>query len=175
MRTRAQARRGLVIYLGSVVVMSAALEGWIIGHGGLGGPARWLVLPLMYVPLISSVIARVIGREGIRDVSFRWGGRAGTTASLAAWLLPVLVGFLAYGVAWGTGLAPFAAPAGGELATIGNPVLRFLAMIPLALTVGTLMSCVTAFGEEVGWRGYLVPRLVREIPGHTNKVPLETM
>lgn len=165
MRTRAQARRGLAIYLGAVVVMSAALEGWIITHGGLAGPARWLILPLMYVPLVSSVIARLIGREGFRDVSFRWGGRTGTRASLAAWLLPVLVGFLAYGVAWGTGLAPFTAPAGGSLAHIGNPVLRFLALIPVALTTGTVMSCLTAFGEEVGWRGYLVPRLVEaEVP-----------
>lgn len=165
MQTRAQARRGVTIYLGCVLIMSAALEGWIIAHGGLGGPSGWLVLPLMYVPLVSSVIARLVGREGLRDVSFRWGGRPGTRASLAAWLLPVGVGFLAYGVAWGTGLAPFAAPASGALAGIGNPVLRFLALIPVALTVGTLMSCLSAFGEEVGWRGYLVPRLVEaEVP-----------
>src|SRR5262252_3448518 len=71
MRTRAEARRGLAIYLTVLVILSALLEGWIITHGGLEGPAGYLVLPLMYVPLVSSVVARLVGREGFRDVSFR--------------------------------------------------------------------------------------------------------
>jgi membrane protease YdiL (CAAX protease family) len=160
MRSPAEARRGLVIYLTLLVVASAALEWWIISHGGLTGPAGRLVIVLMYVPAISSIVARLVGREGFRDVSFRWGGRTGTRASLAAWLLPVVVGAVAYGIAWSTGLAGFAVPSEGMVAGISNPWLRFLLMFPVALTVGTALSGISAFGEELGWRGYLVPRLV---------------
>lgn len=160
MATREQARRGLTIYFTVVIIVSGALEWWIITHGGLNGPARSLVFPLMYTPALACVIARLVGREGFGDVSFKWGGSAGTRASLAAWLLPVVVGFIAYGIAWATGLAEFHPPEQGQLAGIANPVTRFLAMIPLALTVGTLFSCISAFGEELGWRGYMVPRLV---------------
>ena len=160
MRTPEQARRGLVTYFIVLVVASAALEGWIIAHGGLTGPAVWLVFPLMYVPTVASIVARLVGREGFGDISVRWGGAAGTRAALTAWLLPVGVGLVAYGAAWVTGRATFGAPEGGMLPGIADPVARFAASLPLALTIGTLQSCISAFGEEVGWRGYMVPRLV---------------
>ena len=161
MRTPGQARSGLRIYLGVLVVLSAILEGTIIRMGGLtNSTGGALVLVLMYVPALSSVVARLVGREGFEDVSFGWGGRTGSRAALTAWLLPVAIALPVYGIAWSTGLVPFAAPHGGTLAGIGDPMLRLLALIPVALTVGTLFSCLSAFGEEVGWRGYLVPRLV---------------
>ena len=37
---------------------------------------------------------------------------------------------------------------------------RFLAGLLLAATVSTVLSCVSAAGEEIGWRGYVLTRLI---------------
>lgn len=152
----AQARRGLTIYFAVVVIVSAALEGWIITHGGLMANGARLVFPLMWTPAIASIIARLALREGFGDVSFRFGGRDGGRAILAAWLFPLVVGLLAYGVAWTTGLAHFEPPS----LSPENPVARFAVRLAQILTIGTVMSALSAAGEEIGWRGYMVPRLV---------------
>ncbi len=122
-----------MIYFAVLIAASAALETTIIRRGGLSAPgAGPLIYALMYVPTLASIIARLIGREGFRDISFAWGGRTGTRAALAAWLLPVAIAIPAYGIAWGTGLVAFAAPASGMLSGITNPIVRLAALLPVA-------------------------------------------
>jgi hypothetical protein len=64
-------------------------------------------------------------------------------------LLPVVIGFVAFGTAWATGLATFAGPLG-----------TFFTTLLVAGTVGTVGGAVSAAGEEIGWRGYMLTRLI---------------
>ena len=41
-----------------------------------------------------------------------------------------------------------------------SPLTRFLFFLAGSLTIGTLFGCLTATGEEIGWRGYMLTRLV---------------
>jgi membrane protease YdiL (CAAX protease family) len=69
-------------------------------------------------------------------------------------LLPVIVGLAMFGSAWVTGMAPF----NTDKATT---ILAF-SFIPVFLA-GILFNCFAAFGEELGWRGFLVPELSRSM------------
>lgn len=78
-----------------------------------------------------------------------------------AWVYPIFVGLVAYGVAWATHLAQFQAPLSPRSHLYVNSVkLNLLASLLASATLGTVLSCLTAFGEEVGWRGYMPTRLV---------------
>jgi membrane protease YdiL (CAAX protease family) len=166
----AKARQGLAIYFSVLVVTSGIFE-WLIVRGGdsmLNQPT--LVLALMWMPAFSSAVARLALREGIRDVSFRFGGKVGLRSIGFAVLMPLIVGTVAYGIAWATGLVGFSAitaspeelamgPAAARLAAL-EPLSRFLASVALGATIFTVYGCLWAAGEEIGWRGYMLTRLI---------------
>jgi membrane protease YdiL (CAAX protease family) len=82
-------------------------------------------------------------------------------------IFPIVIGFAVYGVAWTTGLATFTPqPAGLADHLAGtSPVAVFGVMLAVAATLGTIMGILTAAGEEIGWRGYMLTRLIdAELP-----------
>jgi membrane protease YdiL (CAAX protease family) len=137
-----RARRGLAIYFAIVVALSAVIQAVIISRPGLDG----LIAGLMLVPSIASVVARLALKEGFSDVSFRFGGRRGKKAIVQALIFPLLIGLLAYGTAWTTGLAYFDPPPLGALVAV--------------FAGGLVVSVVVVSGEEIGWRGYMLTRLI---------------
>jgi membrane protease YdiL (CAAX protease family) len=159
-RNVGEARRGLVIYFLLVAIGSAFFEWRILRSGEHVGANVQLVFALMWTPGIASIIARLVLREGFADVSFRWGGHAGTRASLLAWAFPLIVGFVAYGIAWTTGLAQFQSTRiAVRFPALPVPV-GFLISLAFSATVGALVGCLSAAGEEIGWRGYMLTRLI---------------
>jgi membrane protease YdiL (CAAX protease family) len=151
--THRQARRGLAIYFAVAILLSAPIQAVIIAadlDGGRNGLVRWLSLiaALMFVPTTASVVARLTLKEDFSDVSFRFGGRRGRNAILQALVLPALIGFVAYGIAWTTGLIGFGMPPTG----LGGWVATIAALLVLNL--------VLVSGEEIGWRGYMLTRLI---------------
>src|SRR4029077_11880977 len=80
-----------------------------------------------------------------------------------AYLIPVAYAAVAYGATWALGLGRVPDPACVARAaarfpsgTPGAAVGKFLA---IQATLGVLISCLTGLGEEIGWRGFLVPGL----------------
>jgi len=164
MESRAKARRGLALFFVMLIAGSTYFEHKILVLGGAIEHRLGLIYALMWWVAVSSVIARLILRESPRDISFRWGGWAGTRAILAATALPLVVGFIAYGIAWSSGLAHFTGPQLTRdvlgMHFSGTPAAQFFKFLLVMLTAGGLWSCKSAAGEEIGWRGYMLTRLV---------------
>ena len=157
--TRRRARRGLAVYFAVLVPLSAVFEALVI----ITGDFSW-IWALMWTPAAASVVARLILREGFADASFRLGGRRGWKALGLALVFPIVLGLIAYGIAWTTGLVQFsprpiglAAP---YVADTTSPAVVFVVNLAVAATIVTLLSARTAAGEEFGWRGYMLTRLI---------------
>ena len=151
---RNQARRGLLLYFAVLLPLSALLDGLIIHTHNL----VW-ALVLMWLPTLASLVARLTLRESFADVSFRLGGRRGWYSLGFALSFPVLVGLVAYGAAWASGLAQFVGPTQALGRTV-PPLLGFAITLLLAGTIDLLFNVPLAAGEEIGWRGYMLTRLI---------------
>ena len=155
---RLGARRGLAIYFAVLVPLTGVFQALVIS-----GKSAF-VLALMWTPTAASVLARMLLREGFTDVSFRVGGTRGAKAIVMAVIFPIVLGLIAYGAAWATGLVQFRpepirliAP---YLSRDTSPVFVFVANVITAATVITVFSARSAAGEEIGWRGYMLTRLM---------------
>jgi membrane protease YdiL (CAAX protease family) len=155
---RACARRGLAVYFAVLVPLSALFEALMIG-----GRLSWY-WALMWSPPPASAAARLLLREGFGDVSFRLGRGRGAKAIGAAVIFPAVVGAIAYGSAWAAALVPFHPEPLGLVAAYvsgsASPLLVFAINVAAAATVVTLFGIRTAAGEEIGWRGYMLTRLI---------------
>jgi len=116
----------------------------------------------MWAPALAAFACCAIYRIPLSFLGFHWpGGRA------MAWgyLLPVAYATTAYFLVWVTGLAPadFAgfARASQKSLQIGAGAGELNAI--LIMTFGVLQSAVSATGEEIGWRGFLVPVLAQRL------------
>jgi len=101
------------------------------------------VLMLMWCPGVSALITRMIFQRNVRGEG--WGLRQPRWA-LLAYTLPIAYALVAYGTVWLTGYGAF------DASRFHTPVLRFILL-------GSVMSLISALGEELGWRGFLVPKL----------------
>jgi uncharacterized protein len=154
----------IATFLVLATVLSGLFEYIIVVDGRVGSGQGMYVFAVMWAPGIAALLACRMRRIPFAELGLHWPTRRWV---LAGWLLPLGYALVAYAVVWAIGYGSFGNPAfidgmSKEFAVDGLPEPLAIAWyVVLAGTFGVLKSCANALGEEIGWRGFLVPRLVR--------------
>ena len=122
------------------------------------GKLRMLpTLGLMWCPGVAALIVRLVSQRDLRGTGWGWGK---TRWQAVSYLLPAALALVVYGIVWLTGIGGFNAT-GLALPRDAGIQIPLPLMVALLVTVGFVQSVVFALGEEIGWRGVLVPELFR--------------
>lgn len=135
----------------ALIIVSGHVDG---GHGRYGTGLDWC--PAAAALLTCTLLRIDIGTIGWRWRPWRW--------QILAYATPLLFCLIGYVAVWATGLGGF--PNGETVdslkAALGIPSLSTSQVIVLwtfLLLFTGASSMATALGEEIGWRGFLSPRL----------------
>jgi uncharacterized protein len=120
-------------------------------------------LGIMWCPGLAAIVTQLIFNRSLRGMGWKLGqGRY----LLASYLLPLAYVAMAYLLIWLTGfgkfdpaaLEKFISEANGPSSTPFGVVGTYFVYM---LTLGFLVNCFAVLGEEIGWRGLLVPELAK--------------
>jgi len=158
-----RAKIGLQLFLSILIITSIILNVVVIITKSMP-----LIVVYMFTPAFSSILTRIILKEGFKDVSFSLGNLKIWKGIGFALLIPMIICGITYSIAWFSGLARFQPPQGGMLEPIYNilgfqylPIpLSFIFIVVLSGVLGSLLNLIPVMGEEMGWRGYMLTRLI---------------
>lgn len=123
-------------------------------------------LVIMSSPALAAFVASALTGRSLKEIGWhvtpiRWLG--------IGWLLPILYAIPAYVLVWVTGLGGVPSPTFLERArlTLNMPSspdgLVIMAAFFYITIINLLPSLILSLGEEIGWRGFLVPELTQWI------------
>ena len=172
-------KKRIVIYVALAYGLAWAL--WfavvypMVNGGGLGTSVQLAIAAGMFAPAIAAALTRLITKEGFKDAWIKPRAFKKTWRYyVLAWFGPlvlVLAGAVLYFLINPADFDPSmgyviqttheqAEAMGVELA-IDDETIRLSQYASLAtLVIAPAINAVTCFGEEWGWRGYLLPHLL---------------
>jgi uncharacterized protein len=157
-------RSAIPLYLLFTGTISSLFYFLIIKSAGTNAAGGAYTTGLMWCPAIGALFTCNYLRRPLGTLGWHWGR---TRYQVLSYLIPLGYSTVTYSIGWLTGIATINPLQSAEaytrffgLGTLSRPSGIALHLLVVA-TIGVIQNCATTLGEEIGWRGFLVPELAK--------------
>jgi uncharacterized protein len=148
-------RAKIAAFLALTVAFSAIWFLLIVGHFGI--PHSVLATGAMWSPGLAAICVRLWFQRNLEGTGWSLPAAAWWAIGLA---LPLTYGLLIHLLAWAAGAGPLPDKWFGQI-PYGVNAGTASAALALLLTIGVIDRFIRALGEEIGWRGLLLPEMIK--------------
>jgi uncharacterized protein len=154
-------RTQVTMYLAFVFLFSSVFYFLMLRAHSLSGGGGLYVTGIMWCPALAAFATLCLNGRNFSDLGWKWPARKYAAMS---WYVPLMYAGIAYAIVWISGLGGFPNHQfmEGLVARMGlrvSPAASAVLYVLLAASFGLVGSLSRALGEEIGWRGFLVPEL----------------
>jgi membrane protease YdiL (CAAX protease family) len=147
------------------MLFSGVFGAFVLRAGQMAAGNLLYVTGAMWSPALAAFATKGIFGESIRELPWKWGN------ARYAWLgyvIPILYTVPVYLIVWLSGLGAFnVAFLQKTAAEFGwknfPPSMTLTLFVLITATIGLIPKLSRALGEEIGWRGFLVPELAKVV------------
>jgi membrane protease YdiL (CAAX protease family) len=165
-QSKSKVWKKIAVFYTLTLAFSGVFNALVLHAGKMDAGNLLYVTGSMWSPALAAFATKAMFGESIRELPWRWG------SSRYAWLgylIPIAYALPVYLVVWLSGLGAFA-----DLDFVRKTAAQFgwsnfppgLALdlfVVLTATLGMVGKTSRALGEEIGWRGFLVPELAKVV------------
>jgi len=153
----------IVTYLLLTFAFSSVFYFLILRAHRIGAAGGLYVSGIMWCPALAAACTLKLNGRQVKELLWKWPA---SKYALMSWWVPLAYTAIAYIVVWCTGLGgfpnrQFMLHLATRMGLRCGPVASTVVYIALTGTFGLTGNLATALGEEIGWRGFLVPALFR--------------
>lgn len=157
----ARSRVQIITYLIFLFAFSSCFYFLILRAGGLRAGGGVYVLGLMWCPALAGMLTLRVNGRSLSDLGWKWGE---SKYQFLSWLIPILYASISYLIVWifhfgAFGNQQYLDAVAKRTHLSGPHWLSLLIGFLLIAVLGLIGSLSSALGEEIGWRGFLVPEL----------------
>src|SRR5208283_5214347 len=114
---------------------------------------------------LAAFITLKLNGRSLADLGWKWPA---TKYALMSWYIPLIYAAIAYAIVWLSGLGgfpnhDFVASLVTRMGSRLSPAAATILYVLLMGSFGMVRSLSSALGEEIGWRGLLVPELSKSL------------
>lgn len=160
--SRARIWKKIATFYGLTLLFSNVFNVFALHAGKMDAGNLLYVTGAMWSPGLAALLTKRLFDEPISELPWKWGG---SRFAWLAYLIPIAYALPVYLITWLTPLGGFLEPdflsrTATQMGWSGYPpACTLFLFVFLTATIGLVGKTSRALGEEIGWRGFLVPEL----------------